>query len=155
MWETNSKNEKNNQKTTHLGQCRGESGLKSQDFKKVHSGPLLKIHSKFQLPISLWRGNGGDITFSMSKSGEIPISPLPIDLKGWLFDMLYNFWFSIDWHEEGQILRFWPLSAPSSELGHNWILTRIHLFSLISDPPLNWVDWPNWRNFDLTWLKIS
>ena len=43
--------------------CWGEEGgamrLKSRNLKKVRVGSLLSVLSKFQLPSSIWRGDGG------------------------------------------------------------------------------------------------
>ena len=50
--------------------------------------------------------------------------PTLIDLGDWFFDVLYKFWFSIDWLKKGQILCFWPLSFPSPKLEHDRILAQ-------------------------------
>ena len=67
---------------------------------------------------------GKEQHFFKVKKGEIPISPLLIDLGGWFFDMIYNFWFSIGWFKKEQILRFWPLITLLVNWGHNWILKQ-------------------------------
>ena len=33
--------------------------LKSGDLRNAHLGPLLNVRTKFQLPISIWRGDEG------------------------------------------------------------------------------------------------
>ena len=59
----------------------GGMGLKSRDQPKSHGGPLLNVHIKFQLPSSGGRGEiGKELHFFKVKKGEIPISPLLIDL---------------------------------------------------------------------------
>ena len=91
------KTRKPDQQTTSFGRCGGEMRLKSRDLLKAHLGPLLNVHTKFQLPSSICKGDRGIALFHDQKRGEISISPLLIDAGGWFFDMLYNFWLSIDW----------------------------------------------------------
>ena len=59
---TNSKNEQNEkigQKITSLGLRGVEMGLKSRERQKAHSRHLLNIHTLFQLPSPIWRGDRG------------------------------------------------------------------------------------------------
>ena len=55
----NSKSEKSRRNSTSLGLLQGEMGLKSRDTQKARLGLLLNIHTKYQLPSSIWRGDGG------------------------------------------------------------------------------------------------
>ena len=71
--------------------------------------------------------------FEVKKVKESPyLPPPPIDLSGWFLDMLYNFWFFVNWLKKGKILRFWPLSTRSpnwgiTEFGPQFIPTDIYL----------------------------
>ena len=40
---------------------RGETGLKSRDPQKPHLGPLLNVHTKFQLLSSILKGDSGTL----------------------------------------------------------------------------------------------
>ena len=46
---------KNRPKNYISGQWRGAMKLKSQNSQKVHLKPIINLHTKFQLPISIWR----------------------------------------------------------------------------------------------------
>ena len=49
--------------------------LKSRDPPptKAHLGPVLNVHTKFQLPTSIWRGDrGGAALFHGQKGGKSP-----------------------------------------------------------------------------------
>ena len=123
-------------------------GWKVETFKKYIYGPFWMYISNFNILAQF----GGEIRnekefFEVKKVG-IDISSFLIDLGAQFFDMLNNFWFSIDWLEKRQILRFWSLSTPSLKFGYNWILTHVHPQSYIPNPPPNWADWPNWSDFD-------
>ena len=76
MRETNSKNEKNRQKLTYLGQCGGEMRLKSRNHPKAHLGPLLNVHTKFKPPSSIWRENRvGTALFQGQDGAKSPYHP--------------------------------------------------------------------------------
>ena len=53
--------------------------LKSREPQNAHLGPLLNVHTRFQLPNSVWKGT---VIFQCQKGGEILISPLLFDLGG-------------------------------------------------------------------------
>ena len=84
---TNSKNEKNKKtrpKKHFFGAVRGWNGAECRDFQKTHLGLLPNVHTKFQLLSSIWRGDGAERALKVKK-GEILISPLFTDLRGWDF----------------------------------------------------------------------
>ena len=80
--------------------------------------------------------------FFRSKGGGNPISPFLIDVGGWFLDMLYNFWFSIDWRKERTIFcdfdhlvlpflnwgitEFWPQNVETPYKAHPALLFDIH-----------------------------
>ena len=137
------------QKTTSLELWGDEMGLKSRYHQNAHLGHQLKMCiPNFSFLAQFRGGIGEEQYFFEVKKGVNPYISPPNWLEGgWLFYMLYNFWFSINWLKKGKFLRFWPLSTPSPELGHNWILTQIHLYTYISNPSSNWADWLNCSDF--------
>ena len=60
--------------------------------------------------------------FFKLQKGETPISPLLIDLEGWFFHMIYNFWFT--GLKKGKFCVVDFSTPPPPKLGHNWILTQ-------------------------------
>ena len=72
---------------------------------------------------------GEEQNFFEVRKGGNHISPHLIYLVGWFLDILYNFCFSVDWLKKGQILCFWPLSAPSP----NWGITEFWLQFIPTD----------------------
>ena len=80
--------------------------LKVETHKRISRAPVKCTY----LISSFWLNSEGSYarksTFSRTKRGEIPISLLLIDLRGWFFDTIYNYRFSIDWLKKGQNLRF-------------------------------------------------
>ena len=81
----------------------GVIGLKSLNPQKAYLWPIPIVHTKFQrLNPILWENRGGAAFFQGQKR-EKPLTPsLLIDLGFWFLDMLYNFWFCIDWLEKEQ-----------------------------------------------------
>ena len=60
-------------------------GLKSRDLQKTHLGHLLNIHTQFQLPNPIWRGDRGETApFCGQKEGESPYLSLNC-LRGLIF----------------------------------------------------------------------
>ena len=53
------KMKKPDQKTTSLGLRGVEMGLKNQNPQKAHLEHLLNVHTQFQLPSLIWRGDRG------------------------------------------------------------------------------------------------
>ena len=51
---------------------------------RVHLWPLLKIYTKFQPPLSIWKGYIGESAFFQVKNGETSSSFLLIDLDWWV-----------------------------------------------------------------------
>ena len=137
MGGTNSKirkHEKTWSKNYFLRAARGEMRLKSLDPQKAHLGPILNVHTKFQLPSSIWRVDiKGTALFQSQKEGKSSYLSPPhlIDLGGGFFDMLYNFRFSINWLKKGQILRSWPFRT-SSPLSHPQKETWLNFDSILS-----------------------
>ena len=144
MWRTNLKNVNKRPKKLLFWGC---ERLKSRDPspQKAHLGHLLNVHTQF----SIWRVVGKEHHFfKIKKEGNLHIFPPNwLGGGGWFFDMLHNFWFSINWLKKGQSFRFSPISTPSPKLGHDWILTQVHPHSYISNPVQNWADWLNWSGF--------
>ena len=66
------------------------------------------LYTKFQPPSLILRWDRGGTDLFQGQKGGTPVSSLLIDLGGWFFDMLYNFWFSINSLEKEQCLRFDP-----------------------------------------------
>ena len=111
------------QKTTSLGLWGGEMELKSRDLLKAHLGSLLNVHTKSQLPNSIWRRDrGGAALLQGQKGGEILVSPLQIYLVGWFFDKLYDLCMIFD-QLAGKGANFAILTTQhaSPKLGHNCI----------------------------------
>ena len=112
-------------------------GWKVETPKRHIQIPLLNLLTKFQLPSSIWRGDKEGTAFFKVKKGWNPhISP-PNWLGSWFLDMLYNFWFAINWLKKGKNLHVWPFSTSYTELGHNCILTQVHPHSYSSNLPPN------------------
>ena len=99
--------------TTSLGLRGNEMKLKSRNTQKTHLGPLLYLHTKFQLPSPIWRGDKkGATLFQGQKEGEMLISPLLIDLRDNFFIQYTTFDFlSID-IERGKFCVFDPSAPP-------------------------------------------
>ena len=57
--EQTQKMRKNDQTTISLGLWGSEMELKCRDPQQAHIGPLLNVHTLFQLLSSIWRGNRG------------------------------------------------------------------------------------------------
>ena len=123
---------------------------------------------------------GGEIRkeqhFSRPKRVGNPHNSPLINLDCWVLDMLYNFWFPIDWLNKGKNLRFDPSAPPPS----NWSTTESWL-KFIPTSPLIYIWYAaklsrltelerfwsvpstvnkfnvrgkKWKNKYLTWLKM-
>ena len=57
--------------------------LKTRTRQKARLGLVINVHTKFQLPISIWRKiSGGTELFQGQKGGKLPTSLFLIDLRG-------------------------------------------------------------------------